>query len=190
MPNSRFALHSLALGIHGLCAIFPSNSRFMRLFQARLDTCLDSLLLCQPLSSRFALHSLRALETKTICPKTTFLCSRSNNRRRESQTNFYFSNFSGSSGISRQNPGISRPKCLISLVSRDIPNFLAPTNSRGRPPTRPANVRTKKFGFGFLFQKPGNHPNFRKNALGAKRPFSELWESSGVFSEQLSEFKK
>ena len=31
-------------------------------------------------------------------------------------------------------------------------------------------------------QKPGNHPNFRKNALGATRPFSELWESSGVFS--------
>ena len=40
-----------------------------------------------------------------------------------------------------------------------------------------------------LPQKPGNHPNFRKNALGAKRPFSELWESSGVFSEQLSEFE-
>ena len=39
-----------------------------------------------------------------------------------------------------------------------------------------------------LLQKPGNHPNFRKNALGAKRPFSELWESSGVFSEQLSGF--
>ena len=38
-------------------------------------------------------------------------------------------------------------------------------------------------------QKPGNHPNFRKNALGVKRPFSELSESSGVFSEQLSEFE-
>ena len=34
-----------------------------------------------------------------------------------------------------------------------------------------------------------DHPNFRKNALGVKRPFSELSESSGVFSEQLSEFK-
>ena len=34
-------------------------------------------------------------------------------------------------------------------------------------------------------QKPGDHPNFRKNALGVKRPFSELSESSGVFSEQL-----
>ena len=38
-----------------------------------------------------------------------------------------------------------------------------------------------------LFQKPGNHHIFRKNALGVKRPFSELWESSGVFSEQLLE---
>ena len=39
------------------------------------------------------------------------------------------------------------------------------------------------------FQKPGNHPNFRKNALGVKRPFSELWERSGIFSEQLSELE-
>ena len=39
------------------------------------------------------------------------------------------------------------------------------------------------------FQKPEDHPNFRKNALGEKRPFSELSESSGVFSEQLSELE-
>ena len=38
-------------------------------------------------------------------------------------------------------------------------------------------------------QKPGDHPNFRKNALGVKKPFSELSESSGVFSEQLSELE-
>ena len=38
-------------------------------------------------------------------------------------------------------------------------------------------------------EKPGDHPNFRKNALGVKRPFSELSESSGVFSEQLSELE-
>ena len=38
-------------------------------------------------------------------------------------------------------------------------------------------------------QKPGDHPNFRKNALGVKRPFSELSESSGVSSEQLSELE-
>ena len=38
-------------------------------------------------------------------------------------------------------------------------------------------------------QKPGNHPNFRKNALGVKRPFSEVSESSGVFSEQPLEYE-
>ena len=37
MPNSRFALHGFAPSlIHGLCAIFASNSRFVRLFQALL----------------------------------------------------------------------------------------------------------------------------------------------------------
>ena len=44
-----------------------------------------------------------------------------------------FSNISGTPRISRKNPEISRPKSLISLVSRDISNFLAPTPSRGRP---------------------------------------------------------
>ena len=34
-----------------------------------------------------------------------------------------------------------------------------------------------------MFQKPGDHPNFRKNGLGVKRPFSELSESSGAFLE-------
>ena len=38
-------------------------------------------------------------------------------------------------------------------------------------------------------QKSGDHLNFRKNGLGVKRPFSELSESSGVFSEQLSELE-
>ena len=49
-------------------------------------------------------------------------------------TNFFFSNFSGAAGTSQQNSGISRQKSLISLVSRDMPNFWAPTPSRGRPP--------------------------------------------------------
>ena len=39
---------------------------------------------------------------------------------------FFFSNFSGTAGISQQNPGISRQKSLISLLSRGIPNFLPP----------------------------------------------------------------
>ena len=39
--------------IHGLCAIFASNSRFMRLFQAALDTCLDS-----PFFESLSVHGL------------------------------------------------------------------------------------------------------------------------------------
>ena len=44
--------------IHGLCAILASHSRSMRLFQAPLD----SPVLCQPLSSRFALRGSCAFE--------------------------------------------------------------------------------------------------------------------------------
>ena len=40
-----------------------------------------------------------------------------------------------------------------------------------------------------FLRKPGDHPDLRKNALRVKRPFSELSESSAVFSEQLSEFE-
>ena len=54
MPNSRFALHGGRPSlIHGLCAIFASNSRFMRLFQAALDTCLDS-----PFLASLSVHGL------------------------------------------------------------------------------------------------------------------------------------
>ena len=62
--------------------------------------------------------------------------------------------------------------------------------------------KEKSFFFCFLFfakkqglegrgfgRKPGDHPNFRKNSLGVGGSFSGLWESSGVFSEQLSEFR-
>ena len=63
VPNSRFALHGQRPSlIHGLCAFFASNSRFMRLCQAALDTPLDSPLVGHPLSSRFALHGLRAFD--------------------------------------------------------------------------------------------------------------------------------
>ena len=37
-----------------------------------------------------------------------------------------------------------------------------------------------------IVQKPGDCPNFRTNALGVKRPFSELWERSGGFSIRRS----
>ena len=56
MSNSRFALDGFAF-----------DSRFMRLFQALLDTYLDSPLLCQPLNSRFALRGLRGVELIYNC---------------------------------------------------------------------------------------------------------------------------
>ena len=54
MPTSRFALHGVAPSlIHGLCAFFASNSRFVRLFWAALDTCLDS-----PFFASLSVHGL------------------------------------------------------------------------------------------------------------------------------------
>ena len=69
----------------------------------------------------------------------------------------FFSNFSGTSGISRQDPGISRQKSVVSLASRDIPNFSAPTPSRGRPPPHPKISGPKSLGlvsFFFPDRKP------------------------------------
>ena len=77
--------------------------------------------------------------------------SKPNIRGRELNPNIFFSNFSGASGISRQNPGISRPKSLISLVSRDVSNFLAPTPSRGRPPPHQKISGLKSLGLGSFF---------------------------------------
>ena len=53
---------------HGLCAIFASFSRLIHLFQAPLDSGLDSPLLCQPLDSRFpGLHfTVYALSNKQL----------------------------------------------------------------------------------------------------------------------------
>ena len=42
--------------IHSLCAIFPSNSRFMRLFQAPLDSCLGS-----PFVASLSVHGLHLM---------------------------------------------------------------------------------------------------------------------------------
>ena len=66
---------------------FPLQFTFNAPFQAPLDTCLDSPLLCQPLSSRFALHGLRALEETLLSFSSlirddfwvllSFLCDRS-----------------------------------------------------------------------------------------------------------------
>ena len=72
-------------------------------------------------------------------------------RERKLNPNFFFSNFSGTPGISRRNPGISRQKSLISLVSRGIPNFLAPTPSCGRPLPHRKISGLKSLGLGSFF---------------------------------------
>ena len=72
-------------------------------------------------------------------------------RGRKLNANYFFSNFSGTAGISQQNPGISRQNSLISPVSRDIPNFLAPTHSRGGPPPHPKVSGPKSLGLGSFF---------------------------------------
>ena len=74
-------------------------------------------------------------------------------RERKLNTNLFFSNFSGATGISRQNPGISRPKSLISLAPRDISNFffLAPTRSLGRPLPHWKISGPKSLGLGSFF---------------------------------------
>ena len=49
--------------------------------------------------------------------------------------------------------------------------------------------KNKDFFFLSVPQKPGDHPNFRKNALGVKRPFSELSESSGYSRSRSRNWK-
>ena len=66
--------------------------------------------------------------------------------------NIFFSNFSGRF---RDIPAKSRDipqKSLIPWVSRDIPNFLAPTPSRGRPPPHQKISGLKSLGLGSFFR--------------------------------------
>ena len=44
----------------------------------------------------------------------------------KSWTQTIFRNFSGTAGTSQQNPGVSRPRSLVSLVSRHMPDFWPP----------------------------------------------------------------
>ena len=64
-----------------------------------------------------------------------------------------------------------RCACSLGFPARDPWNLVkSPTFTN--TPCKPTLYNT---------QKPGDHPNLRKNALGVKRPFSELSESFGVF---------
>ena len=100
----------------------------------------ESALAMASLKPHFAKHAILRLPEKINL-----------SRGRESNPNIFFSNFSGASRISRQNPGISRQKSLIPWVSRDIPNFLAPTPSRGRPPPHQKICGLKSLGLRSFF---------------------------------------
>ena len=77
-----------------------------------------------------------------------------------------------SSGISRQNPGISRPKSLISLVLRDVSNFLAPTPSRGRPLPHRKISGLKSLDLGSFFV-PEKCPNLGRDSISCWRIIGE-----------------
>ena len=91
-------------------------------------------------------------------------------RERKLNTIFFFSNFSGTPGIPRQNPGISRQKSLISLVSRGIPNFLAPTPSRGRPLPHRKISGLKSLGLGSFFV-----PDLLRISIPSSGPWSQAF---------------
>ena len=85
-------------------------------------------------------------------------------RGQKLSTDLFFSNFSGTAGISRQNPGISRPESLVCLVSRDILDFLATTPSCGRSPPHRKISGPKNFGLCSFFL-PDRHQWFKDNFL-------------------------
>ena len=88
---------------------------------------------------------------RALCAPTNVHNRKAIFRGQKLNPNIFFSNFSGASGISRQNPGISRQKSLIPWVSRDIPNFFGPHPFTWKTPIPPENIRTQKFRFGFFF---------------------------------------
>ena len=80
------------------------------------------------------------------------VCRHTKVRGRKLNPNLFFSNFSGAPGISRQNPGISRPKSLVSLGFEGHTELLAPTQaSRARPPPHPKKSGPKSLGLGSFF---------------------------------------
>ena len=73
------------------------------------------------------------------------------NRGQELNTNFFSQTFRGPQGYPSKISGYPAKKSLISLVSRGIPNFLASTPSRGRPPPHRKISRPKSLGLGSFF---------------------------------------
>ena len=149
---SKVQMLNLVLGVG---VLFPSSNQV-----CTSDMLTDSVLFSPPrdraISPHFGVISLlnytEKKKKKNLEKREKSAGENSKNRGRELNTNLFFSNFSGTPGTSRQNPGISRPKVWFPCVSRDIPNFLAPTRSRGRPPPHRKISGTKSLGLGSFFQ--------------------------------------
>ena len=92
--------------------------------------------------------------------------------------NFIILKLSGTLGTSR----ISCQKVLFPRVSQDIPNFLAPTPSRRRPPPHPKISGPKTLGLGSFFfrEERSVHGHHRKKIfwgtfLASKKNFPGRW---------------
>ena len=83
---------------------------------------------------------------------------------RFSGTQILFSQtFRAPPGYPGKNPGISRPKVWFPWVAKDMPSFLAPTHSRGRPPPHwkmsgPKNLGLCSFFLPDIYPPPTLHP--------------------------------
>ena len=133
------------------------------------------------------------IRTPTFMPYEPFLLGvgavfnllnfNSADRRREHK--LFFSNFSGT-------PGISRQKVWFPWVSKDIPNFLAPTPSRGSPPPHPKISGPKCLGLGSFFLPDQNRfllfrfpVLVRLLGLPLKRPWAVIWRGA----KRMEEFR-
>ena len=65
--------------------------------------------------------------------------------------NFFSQTFRATPGYPGKIPGYPARKVCFPSVSRDIPNFLAPTPFTSKTPTPPEDIQTQKLGFVLLF---------------------------------------
>ena len=95
-----------------------------------------------------------------LCTTTPVSCVKLNHvhqyqpvgvRGRELNTTFFSQTFRARSGYPAKILGISRQKVCFPWFSKDIPNFLAPTAWRGRPPPHPKIFGPKSLGLGSFF---------------------------------------
>ena len=97
-------------------------------------------------------------------------------RERELNPNIFFSNFSGTAGISRQNPRISRQKKFDSLGFEGHTELFGPTPSRGRPPPDRKISGLKSLGLcSFSEQLPCRSAEVKFSSVFLCQRCREIW---------------